>query len=47
MGEPKFGVFKQKVIEQAVAGEVGVEYIREQTEKQLDILGRKLSLIGE
>ncbi len=43
----KFGVFKQKVIEQAVAGEVGVEYIREQTEKQLDILGRKLFLIGE
>lgn len=43
----KFGVFKQKVIEQAVAGEVGIEYIREQTEKQLDLLGRKLSLIGE
>lgn len=43
----KFGVFRQKVIEQAVAGEVGVEYIREQTEKQLDLLERKLSLIGE
>ena len=43
----KFEVFKQKVIEQAVAGEVGVEYIQEQTEKQLDLLGRKLSLIGE
>ena len=39
--------FRNKFIEQATAGQVGAEYIREQAEKQIDLLGRKLSLIGE
>ena len=43
----KFMNFRNKFIEQATAGQVGAEYIREQAEKQIDLLGRKLSLIGE
>ena len=43
----KFEIFKQRFIEQAIAGQVGADYIREQTEKQIDLLGKQLSLIGE
>ena len=43
----KFEIFKQKFIEQAVAGQIGADYIREQAEKQIDLLGKQLSLMGE
>ena len=42
----KFGIFKQNLVEQASCNEVGAEYIKEQLEKQIDEIGKQLSVKG-
>ena len=40
----RFGLFKSEMINRATSDEIGTEYIRDQVEHQLDLLGKQLSL---